>query len=359
MKFHPNMPASKHNPVSHGGLYSIKKPNSSILDFSSNTNPLGAAPQVKKYLKKQLKTVSDYPDSDSYELRKNLKWYTKVPIDQIVIGNGATEIIYNFCQAFINKKTPVLIPIPTFGEYEAAARLNGSKISFFKTMNLVESLEKFIQKIPYNGCIFICNPNNPTGKLVPKKMMMKILDTAKIRSTIVFVDECFIELASKPTESLVKILKKYENLFILRSFTKSFGLAGIRIGYGLGSKEIVSILSKIKIPWNVSEIAQKSASAALCYYKHLEKTNKLIPKETKFLRQSISKLKTFSCYDTSTNFILIKSSIKSKTLQTKLLAKKILIRDCSSFRGLNDNYIRIAVKKHKENKKLIKALEAI
>lgn len=358
MKIIPNPIAAKHEPSSHGGIYSIKSQKSEIIDYSSNINPLGCHPGVKKYIKKQMKLLSVYPDSDSFELKKNLKWYTKVPEDQIVVGNGATEIIYNFCQAFLNKKTPVLIPIPTFSEYEVASKLQNSKITFFKTMNLNDSLDSFIKKIPKKGCVFLCNPNNPTGILISRKKIRKILDTSKKKSTLVFVDECFIELSDQK-QSVVIDLKKYDNLFVLRSLTKSFGLAGMRIGYGLGNKKLISILNKIKIPWNVSGISQKAASASLCYHDYLEKSRKIIPKETEYLRKSISKINGFSCFQTNANFILIKTKIKSNILQKKLLKKKILIRDCNSFRGLNHNFIRIAVKTHKENIKLIKALEAI
>jgi len=188
--------------------------------------------------------------------------------------------------------------------------------------------------------------------------MQKIIQTSKKRSTLVFVDECFIELSDQK-QSVIKDLKKYDNLFILRSLTKSFGLAGMRIGYGLGNKKLIAILNNIKIPWNVSGIAQKAASAALCYYNYLDKTSKIIHNEKKILRKSISKINGFTCYETDTNFILIKTKMKSNILQKKLLEKKILIRDCNSFRGLNNYHIRIAVKTHKENKKFIKALEAV
>jgi threonine-phosphate decarboxylase len=358
VKFKANKPILRHNPVSHGGLFSVKDHDPEIIDFSSNINPLGPPPKIKKYLGKQDNLISAYPDPDSTKLRKDLSWYTGVDADKIVVGNGATEIIYNFCHAFLNKKTPVLIPIPTFGEYEAAAKLSGCKVTFFKTMNLGNNLAPFITKIPKNGCIFLCNPNNPTGKILSRIQLLKIINAAKKKSTLVFVDECFIEL-SDYKQTIIHDLKKFENLFVLRSLTKSFGLAGLRVGYGIGNKQIISILNKIKIPWNISGIAQKAASAALCYKNYLEKTNKVISKEIKYLRNSISKIDKYSCSETSTNFILIKSKPNSKTLQKKLLRKKILIRDCSTFLGLNGNYIRIAVKTHKENMKLVKALEEI
>lgn len=314
---------------------------------------------VRRYLKSKLGSISEYPDSDSVNLRKALQWYCKINYEQIVIGNGGTEIIYNFCKAFLSKKTSVLIPIPTFGEYEAAAKLSGCKITFFKTMNLELDLDNFIKKIPRKGCVFVCNPNNPTGKLLSKRNLLKIIQAAKKKSSLVFVDESFIELVPKSNQSVIKFVKKFSNLFILRSMTKSFGLAGIRVGYGIGSKQIISVLNNIKIPWNVSGLAQHAAGAALCSTSYLNKAKKIIKKESQYLRNSISKIDGFECHDAAANFILIKTKQKSKTIQKKLLKKKILIRDCSSFHGLDNNYIRIAVKTRKENKKLVKALEKI
>ena len=357
MRINPNI--SVHTQISHGGPFSITHPSPDILDFSSNINPMGTSALVRKTIKNQLDTIQVYPDSESTQLRKNLQHYTKIPYSQIVVGNGATEIIYNFCQAFLSNKTPVLIPIPTFGEYESAAKLSGTKVSFFKTMNLEKDVDDFISNLPNNGCIFICNPNNPTGNLISKKTLQKIIISANKKKTLVFIDECFIELVPDHDESIIKFIKKYNNLFILRSLTKSFALAGLRIGYGIGSKQMISVLNKIKIPWNVSGLAQQAASAALLHSFYLTKVKKMIKKESFYLINYISKLKNFQCNTTSTNFILIKTKMNSKTLQKKLLEKKILIRDCSTIRGLNNNYIRIAVKTRKENEKLIKALERL
>jgi len=134
-----------------------------------------------------------------------------------------------------------LIPIPTFSEYEISVKLCECKISFFKTMDLSKNLQKFFMRITRNVCIIICNPNNPTGVLIQKREMLKIISAAKKKSTIVFVDETFIELVPEHDESVIKHLKNFENLFILRSLTKSFGLAGIRIGYGVGNTQIIDL----------------------------------------------------------------------------------------------------------------------
>ena len=350
---------SSHKPATHGGLYSISNPTLDILDFSSNINPLGPSPKVLKTIKNQLKTLQIYPDSDSFTLRKSLQKYTKIPWSQIVVGNGATEIIYNFCKSFVSKKTPILIPIPTFGEYEVAAKLAGGKVEFFKTMDLKKDVNNFISKIPSNGCIFICNPNNPTGNLISKIYLKKIVLAANKKNTLVFLDECFIELVPNYNESIIALIKNFDNLFILRSLTKSYGLAGIRIGYGIGTKKMISILNKIKIPWNVSGLAQHAGIAAITTPNYLDKAKKIIQIESNYLKKNISKLDNFYCHDSVTNFILIKSKLRSSNLQKKLLKKKILIRDCSNFRGLNNYYIRVAVKTRKENQKLLYALEEL
>lgn len=356
MRFAKNI--SGHVSVPHGGPYSINDPKYAIVDFSSNVNPLGFPTPVKKLLKTNLQKISAYPDPNSTELKRNLAKYLHTSINNLIIGNGATEIIYNFCRAAINKNTRVLIPIPTFGEYEAAARLCEGKVEFFKTMNLSADISNFIKKIPKNGCVFICNPNNPTGSLTPKYAMLQILRAAKSRSAVMFVDECFMELTQSPQESIADHASS-EHLFVLRSLTKSFGLAGLRVGYGIGNKKMISILHNIKIPWNVSGLSQEAAVLALSDKDFLSKTRRLLQKENNFLKHSISKLNGYTCLDSSTNFILIKTKTKSKTLQRRLLKKNILIRDCSTFRGLDESYIRIAVKTHKENKKLVKALETL
>jgi threonine-phosphate decarboxylase len=349
----------EHTPVIHGGKNHSQMTDPNILDFSSNISPIGTPLSVKKSIKKNIDNIKYYPDFSSSTVISSLKKYTHLEKSNLLVGNGAIEIIYNFCFAFLSKETKVLIPIPTFQEYETAVKLSNCQISYFKTMDLSENLEQFISKIPKNGCIFICNPNNPTGKLLQKNQLLKIIKKAKKLSTLVFVDECFIEMVPETNESVISYVKKYDNLFILRSLTKSFALPGIRIGYAASSKQIIKILQKIKIPWSVNSLAQNAANVALKNESHLVKSNLVIKKELNYLINKISKLNGFDCSKSFTNFILIKTRKNSTNLQKKLLEKKILIRDCKNFRGLNNHYIRIAVKSHKDNLKLVKALETI
>ena len=347
-----------HNPIVHGGIYSANNRDPNIIDFSSNVGPAGVPVFVKSVLKKRLNQIICYPDLHSTDLLCSLRKYTGLPKSNLIVGNGAIEIIYNFCSTFLSKKH-VLIPIPTFGEYEVAAKLADCKITFFKTMNLAKNLDFFIYRIPKNGCIFICNPNNPTGTILSKKQLIKIISNAKQKSCLVFVDECFIELIPQSNQSVLNLVKKYDNLFVLRSLTKSFGLAGIRIGYAGSSKEIMNILRKIQIPWSVNALAQEAGIIAIKNKLHLIKSKAIIKKELDFLKNKIDDIQGFECYDTFANFILIKTKQDSTKIQKKLLKHKILIRDCKSFRGLDNHYIRVAVKSHKDNLKLVQALETL
>jgi len=349
----------KHIPVIHGGRNPLTILDPSIIDFSSNVTPIGIPSSVKKILKKNIDNIKDYPDFSSSLVLSSLKKYTKLEKSNLLVGNGAIEIIYNFCFAFLSKKTSVLISIPTFQEYEIAAKLSNCKISYFKTMDLSKNLDLFILQIPKRGCIFVCNPNNPTGKLLLKSQLLDIIKAAKKLSTIVFVDECFIEMVPTSNESVISYIKKYDNLFVLRSLTKSFALPGIRIGYAAASNQIINILQKIKIPWSVNSLAQNAATTALENKSHLKKSNLIIKKELNYLKNKINTLNGFDCYDSSTNFILIKTKFDSTKLQQKLLKQNILIRNCKNFRGLDNHHIRVAVKSHKDNLKLVKALEAL
>ena len=353
MKFAKSI--STHQQVKHGGPFSIPKHSEKLLDFSSNVNPLGFPNTIKKSL--DLSKITIYPDQDSIELKKHLSKYLDLPTNMMTVGNGATELIYDFCK--IMPKSRVLIASPTFGEYEAASRLCDSKPDFFETLCLEQDLERFIQKIPKHGIVFVCNPNNPTGELLPKNSIEQIIKAAKSKSSTVFVDECFIELTDSPEQSVIKLASKYSNLFVLRSLTKSFGLAGIRVGYGISNKNIISILDKIKIPWSVNGLAHQAGTAALKDKNFLKKTQLLIKNESQFLTDSISKLEGFTCYNSATNFILIKTKTPAKIIQKKLLQKNILVRNCSNFRGLDTRHIRIAVRTHKENQKLVSALKEL
>ncbi len=347
-----------HRPVAHGGRYSAGTRDPDVVDFSSSVSPAGMPASVRSALGRRLGAVLDYPDPDSSDLVRGLAKYTGLPGSRILAGNGAVEIIYNFCTAFASGRS-VLVQAPTFGEYEAACRLAGSRVSRFRSMSLAGDLGRFISKIPRGGCVFVCNPNNPTGSMLTRRQVSKIITAAKQRSTLAFIDECFIELAPESDESVLNLTRRHDNLLVLRSLTKSFGLPGIRIGYAASSKHIISALSNMKIPWSVNALAQEAGLAAIKSRHHLAKSRRIIKKESGFLKSRIAKIPGFECHDTSANFILVRTRQDSTRLRGRLLRHKILVRDCKNFSGLGSHHIRIAVRSRGDNLKLVRALEAV
>ena len=334
-----------------------------ILDFSSSVNPLGPSKKALEAAKKAFTEIPAYPDSSSKELRAAIaSHFSGITKNNVIVGNGSTELIYLFAEAFLKKGEVALIPAPTFGEYEGAVRKTGETARFVKLngdFNI--DAEVFIREMAGTKIIFLCNPNNPTSILIPNETLTGIVERAAEQDTFVFLDEDFLEFVeNEKVLSLIGKIKNYPNLFILRSFTKIFGLTGLRVGYGIAGEEIINVLSCAKIPWNVNCLAQAAAIAALKDEDHLTVTRKLIKKEKEQLLTELQQFSSFKIYPPQANFLFIdirKSGFTATQLANKLLEQGILIRDCTSFRGLDKYHIRVAVKTPGENVRLIEALK--
>jgi threonine-phosphate decarboxylase len=271
--------------------------------------------------------------------------------------------MYLFAETFLNKGDKVIIPSPTFGEYEGAVRKAGETPKFVKLKNFNIDATNFLLEMVDAKLVFLCNPNNPTSMLIQPETITEIVECAKKQNTLVFLDEDFLEFVENEKNlSMISKIAKYPNLFILRSFTKIFGLTGLRVGYGIASPDIISLLSCAKIPWNVNCIAQAAAVAALKDEEHLQVTKDLIRKEKAQLLGELSKISSFKIYPADANFFFVnikKSGFTATELTRKLLSQSILIRDCTSFRGVDHYFVRIAVKTRVENKRLVEALKRI
>jgi threonine-phosphate decarboxylase len=306
--------------------------------------------------------IAAYPDSNSTELREVIaKHYQVIDKNNVVIGNGSTELMYLFAEAFLKKGDFAVMAAPTFGEYESAVRKTGEDVKFVKlNSNFQVDPQAFIKGMAGAKMVFFCNPNNPTSLLTPTSQLTEIIEAALTQDILVFLDEDFLEFVeNEQALSMISKIKKYPNLFVLRSFTKIFGLTGLRVGYGIASEEIINALLCAKIPWNVNCLAQSAAVAALNDQEHLQKTYKLVKEEKAFLQEGLSKIKGFKIYPPDANFFFIdvrKTGLTAAQLTQKMLSEGILIRDCTSFRGLDEYYIRIAVKQHGENVRLLEAL---
>jgi threonine-phosphate decarboxylase len=334
-----------------------------ILDFSSSVNPLGPSKKALEAAKNSFKEISAYPDSNSNELRQAIAdHFNGLSKGNVVVGNGSTELMYLFADAFMKKGDTAVIPAPTFGEYESAVRKTGETPKFVRLdKNFNIDADVFAREMAGAKIVFLCNPNNPTSILIPTETLTSIIEEALAQDSLVFLDEDFLEFVeNEQALSMINKIKEYPNLLILRSFTKIFGLTGLRVGYGIASEEIINVLLCAKIPWNVNCLAQAAAVAALKDEAHLRVTRELIKKEKAFLSTELEKIKSFKVFPPDANFFFIdirKSGLTATELKNKLLRQGILIRDCTSFRGLDEYFIRVAVKTRVENERLIEALK--
>jgi len=351
-------------PCVHGGKVweAEKKTNltrEEIVDFSSNVNPLGSSQKALEAIRNNLGQIPVYPDSTSAALREAIAdSFEGISLNNVLVGNGSTDLIYLFVEAFLEKGDVALIPAPTFGEYENAVRKTGGEP---RHINLPRDFciepNVFTRDLKDAKIAFLCNPNNPTSILTPDDTLIEIIEEALEEDVLLFLDEDFLEFVDEEKQvSLVDKINDYPNLFVLRSFTKVFGLTGLRVGYGIASEETVKLLSNAKIPWNVNCLAQVAALAALTDKEHLKKSCKLIRSERTYLTRELMRINSFKPYPADANFILInikKTGFTSAQLKKKMLEQGILIRDCSSFRGLDEYHIRIAVKTRQENERLL------
>jgi threonine-phosphate decarboxylase len=340
----------------HGGMYSVDHKLVKV-DCSSSVNPLGTPPGALKAIVKHAEELSArYPDPECTELRKSLAQYLEIDPSWIVVGNGAVEIIYWFAQAFARKT--VVIPAPTFCEYELASQKAGATVRFVPMRQFKLDSDSIISEARGADALYLCNPNNPTGLLATREIERIITNVDK--RTLVLLDECFIELVERTDKnSLVAKLGEFENLIILRSLTKSFGLAGLRVGYACCKPSSIEKLKMYRIPWNVNGLAQAAGIAALSDSRYLAHAKKTISRERKFVIDGLSRTKSLVPIDSDANYFMLNLKDRdSTTFRDELLRKTgVLVRDCSTFTGMDRHHVRIAVKTRTENLRLVKSLE--
>jgi threonine-phosphate decarboxylase len=319
--------------VIHGGIAkrSQEITGKCILDFSANINPF--PPAVVWDASRAL--LEQYPDDSYARLKEVIAARFSRNVDEITVGNGSIELIRVFCSVLCKEGMGVWREDPTFGEYELSASLAGARV---------------VPHIKDAEIAFLCNPNNPTGLLRTKHEVQEMLGDFSQSGKILFLDEAFIEL-SNPAESLIDI--RNENLFLIRSLTKSFAVPGIRFGYGFGDPGVISRLEVARPPWSVNAYAESFAIAAFRHYRDLERSRTRITEERGWVSVKCSDL-DLGVHPSSANFLLLDLKIPARVLCQRLLEHDILIRDCSSF-GL-PFCVRVAVRSREENRRLIEAM---
>ncbi|MEC4685210.1 MAG: threonine-phosphate decarboxylase CobD [Nitrospirota bacterium] len=351
--------------TTHGGnIYSLSEtlriPERKVIDFSASINPLGVSKKIKAGLRKDLKYLTNYPDPDCHRLRRHLSRHLGIPDNNIICGNGSTELIYLVVRGLRPEK--VLITAPAFSEYERAVITSGNSaditIRFLplrEEANFGIDTESFIESMQGCQMAFLCNPNNPTAQLLPRADITRIASAARDLKCFLVVDEAFIDFI--PEESVVSEVPGNPYLIVLRSMTKFYALSGLRLGFGILPAETAERLLVLKEPWTVNSLAQRAGIIALKDRVYKKATFEYISKEKLFMEKGL-KGAGIHFYPSPVNFYLLKHH-RSEEIVLALRRKGILVRDCSNFRGLEKGFFRIAVKTHRDNALLIKELKRL
>jgi histidinol-phosphate aminotransferase len=327
----------------------------SIIKLGSNENPLGPSSLAVKAIREKSERVHLYPPSDAYELRTSISSYINYPVNNIVVsGNGMDGIFDTMMRLFISHKSEAIIPIPTFSYYEISTLANGGKPVFVKrSKDFNVYPETILEKVNNNTrMIFLCSPNNPSGNAIHEDDIRKILDSV---NAMVFIDEAYADFSAT---SQIGLVREYDNLIVGRTFSKVFGLAGMRLGYAVVPEWVEVEYFKVMTPFSVDVLSLAAGIAAIKDKEHLKKSIETVKKGRVMLTRALSPL--CRVYPSEANFVLIDvSPCTAEEVFLSLLKKGIIVRDCTSFRGAGTSLLRITVGTEEQNEKVIEALGSI
>ena len=357
--------------MSHGGdvwgfsrKYNI--PLEKVLDFSGPVNFLGPSPKALEAVRKYARLIKFYPDPNPVELKTKIAKYVGQGVDaaNIILGNGSIELIYMITEVFSHSFKAV-IPVPSFTEYEKAAlRVGGEPIFVQLPENFAldaEVIKKAVTKD--TRILYICNPHSPSGTLYSRETILDLADFCHKKDIILSVDENYIEFTGKTSETtLAGYVTKFKNLFVIRSVTKFYGMPGIRFGYGIAAESLIDGLQAVKQPWSINSLAGYTTLAAFNDREFIENTERTIVNEREQFAKGLSGIDGLHVFPSVTNFLLVKilnKKITTTVLREEMAKEGILIRDCSTFVGLDDSYFRVTVRASRENEKLIAVLKRV
>ena len=327
------------------------------VKLASNENPLGPSPMAVKAIRGALKSCNRYPDGSGHDLIKALSETLDVSTENIILGNGSDEIIGMLATALLSPGDEVILPQPSFLMYDIMIRSVGASPTYVPLKKLTIDLDRLQKRMTsQTHMVFVNNPNNPTGTIVSKKGFGRFLETIP-PGVIVIVDEAYIEFVQdKNCAFALEYFDDDRLLVILRTFSKAYGLAGLRIGYGVMPEEITSLLNRIRPPFNTNCLAQIGARAALNDSAFLKKTIRLVHKEIDFMYDALERL-GIQYFPTQTNFFLIDLKKNADEVFKLLLGQGIITRSMKSY-GY-PRYLRVNVGLREENIRFVKALENV
>jgi histidinol-phosphate aminotransferase len=327
------------------------------IKLASNENPLGPSPVAVKAIMDKASTLNRYPDGSGYYLKNMLSKKFGVPFEQIVLGNGSNEIIELIIRTFLSPAENVVQAFPTFLVYEKIVKGAGGRMISVPLSDFRIDLNMMAEAItPETKIVFICNPNNPTGSVLKMDEMRDFLDRIP-KDIIVALDEAYIEFASdEKAVNGLDLLTDYPLLCVLRTFSKLYGLAGLRIGYGFASAKLVDYINRVRQPFNAGTLAQAAATAALADVEFVSRTLKLVREGLRYLYNELNDM-GLEYIPTQTNFFLIKVPDGGKKVFERMLRQGVIVRAMDAY-GLPD-YIRINAGLPEENERFIKTLKKV
>jgi histidinol-phosphate aminotransferase len=327
------------------------------IKLASNENPLGPSPMAVKAIQKALSKLNRYPDGGGHDLIRNISKHQGVMPENVVLGNGSDEIIGMLTCALLQPGNEAILPRPSFLMYDILVRSAGARPVPVELASLSIDLDGIRNSItPDTRMIFLCNPNNPTGTIFTQKEFETFLESIP-KEVVVVVDEAYIEFVrDADCANSVDSINSDPPVVTLRTFSKVYGLAGLRIGYGVMSEDIASILNRIRLPFNASSLAQAGANAALKDEAFLKKTRQLITEELNFLWKELKGL-GIRFFPTQANFFLIDTGKNADEVFENMLRQGVIVRSMTSY-GYPE-YIRINAGLHDENVRFLEALEKV
>lgn len=334
--------------------YNIKNP----YKMASNENPFGISPKADKFIRKYIKKAFQYPEVSCPDLREILAANLNIDKNNLIICNGGDSVIYNIGITLLNSEDEVIIPEITFPVYEIISKAMNCRIMNSRIKNYRIDLDDILSRITNKTkIIWLCNPNNPTGSLIESSSFGNFIDNVP-DNIMVVLDEVYFDFADKKKfPDTVKLIKEgRKNIFIIRSFSKVYGLAGVRLGYGIGSRDIIELIYRVRIPFDVSVLAQAAGIGAVADEKFYKKTIENNLKEKDYLYNELSKI-GIKYLNTDTNFILVNMEKDAYDIVERLLRKEVIVRPMKSYNL--PHFFRLTIGLRKQNKRFIKALKEI
>ena len=327
------------------------------IKLASNENPLGPSPLATQAITDRLGALHRYPDGSGFYLKSKLSKKYSIPPDQIILGNGSNELIELVIRTFLSTGEHVIQAFPTFLVYEKIVKGAGAQMISVPLSNFKIDLDEVSKAITSKTkMVFINNPNNPTGSALSEEQTACFLEDIP-EDIVVILDEAYIEFVSDPAVANgLKLLEKRPLLVVLRTFSKLYGLAGLRIGYGFGSREVIDYMNRVRQPFNANTLAQAAANAALDDMAFVSQTLKLVREGLDYLYNGIQEM-GLKYIPTQTNFFLIKVPLGGQKTYEYMLREGVIVRSMDSY-GLPE-YIRINVGLPEENERFIKTLKKI